>query len=502
MILTWLILIPILGGLASWLTDRWSAVFARWIALGTMSVHLALSVIQWLRFHNSLSITGQGAWLIEFQTDWIPRFGVSYHLALDGLSLMMIVLTSFIGVLAVLISWREIQDRVGLFHAALLIVMGGIVGVFLSLDLFLFYFFWEVMLIPMYFLIGVWGHERRIFAATKFFIFTLASGVLMLVAILGLYFWHGQATGNFTFDYLELLGRPVEGALALWLMLGFLIAFAVKLPTVPFHNWLPDAHTEAPTAGSLILAALLLKTGAYGLIRFVVPLFPEAAKQVAPVVMVLGVFGIVYGAIVAFSQTDLKRLVAYTSVSHMGFVLIGVFAWNELALQGTVMQMICHGLSTGALFALVGMVYERIHTRDLSRMGGLFTVMPRLGGMAIFFAMASLGLPGLGNFVGEFMILFGVYRANIPVAIVATIGVVFATVYSLWIVQRAFFGKQMSEAKLPDLSVRESVVLWAMALGLLWLGLFPQPVFNVTEPVIKSLKPPVTEAVQGEFGHE
>jgi NADH-quinone oxidoreductase subunit M len=372
--------------------------------------------------------------------------------------------------------------------------LAGINGVFLALDLFLFYFFWEVMLVPMYFLIGIWGHEQRIYAAIKFFLFTLASGLLMLLAILGVYVIHGRTTGVWTFDFPQLLGTSFDPHVAMWLMLGFFVGFAVKLPAVPFHNWLPDAHTEAPTAGSVILAGLLLKTGAYGLIRFVVPLFPAAVERFAPVAMTLGVIGIVYGALVAFSQTDLKRLVAYTSVSHMGFVLLGIFAWNELALQGTVMQMICHGISTGALFILVGMLYERIHTRDMGSMGGLWTAVPRMGAMAMVFAMASLGLPGLGNFVGEFLVLFGAFRAHIPLAIIATVGVVFATIYSLWIVQRAFHGPRPDEKVLPDLTARETLVLAVLVMAIVWLGLFPQPVFDTARPVFEEMTPPVSAA--------
>jgi NADH-quinone oxidoreductase subunit M len=286
---------------------------------------------------------------------------------------------------------------VGLFHLNLMLVLAGVTGVFLALDLFLFYFFWELMLVPMYFLIDLWGHENRHYAAIKFFLFTQLSGLLMLLAILGLHFLHKEATGEATFDYTKLLHTPMGSTAQMLLMLGFFGAFAVKLPAVPFHTWLPDAHTEAPTAGSVILAGLLLKTGAYGMIRFVVPLFPEAAAVFAPIAMTVGVIGIVYGAILAFAQTDLKRLVAYTSVSHLGFVLLGIFVWNKLALQGAVMQMICHGLSTGALFIIVGELQDRIHTRDMRRMGGLWTVAPRMGAVAMFFAMASLGLPGLGT---------------------------------------------------------------------------------------------------------
>src|SRR5690606_37441199 len=322
--------------------------------------------------------------------------------AADGLSLLLLILTFFLGAVSVIVSWREIRDRVGFFHFNLLWVLAGIAGVFVVMDLLLFYFFWEVMLIPMYFLIGIWGHENRRYAAVKFFIFTQASGLMMLLAILGLYFIHGINTGTYTFDYFELLTATFPDATGRWLMLGFMAAFMVKLPVVPFHSWLPDAHSQAPTAGSLILAGLLLKTGAYGMLRFVLPLFPNAAHEFSFLAMALGVFGILYGAVLAYGQTDLKRLVAYTSVSHMGFVILGVFSFNQLALQGVVRQLVAHGLSTGALFILAGSIYERVHTRSITLMGGFWTKTPFLGAVSLVFVMASLGLPGLANFVAEF----------------------------------------------------------------------------------------------------
>ncbi len=308
------------------------------------------------------------------------------------------------------------------------------------MDLFLFYFFWEVMLIPMYFLIGIWGHGRRLYASLKFFLFTQAGGLLMLLSILGLYFVHGAYTGVYTFSYAALLQTPVEQGVARWLMLGFMAAFLVKLPAFPFHTWLPDAHTEAPTAGSVILAGLLLKTGAYGILRFVLPLFPEACHAFAEVFMLMGAIGILYGGQLAYAQTDFKRLVAYTSVSHMGFVLVGAFAFNELAYQGVVMQMITHGISTGALFMIAGVLYERLHTRELEKMGGLWAALPGLGTVTMVFVMASLGLPGLGNFIAEFLILAGSWQASPWITVLAAIGLVVATVYSLRIMQKVFSG--------------------------------------------------------------
>ena len=411
---------------------------------------------------------------------------------MDSLSLILIALTSFLGVIAVISSWTEIKERTGFFHFILMAVLSGIIGVFLAVDLFLFYFFWELMLVPMYFLIAIWGHENRFYASVKFFIFTQLSGLLMLFAILGLFFIHGRNTGIYTFDYTQLLGTSLSSAEGMWLMLGFLIAFAVKLPVVPFHSWLPDAHTEAPTAGSVILAGLLLKTGAYGLLRFVIPLFPDASLSFAPAAMVLGVVGILYGAVMAFAQTDLKRLVAYTSVSHMGFVVLGIFAWNTLALQGAVMQIVCHGISTGALFIIAGALQERLGTRDINRMGGLWSAVPRIGAAGLFFALASLGLPGLGNFVGEFLVLIGIYKINIAVTVFATAGLVFATVYSLWMVHVTFFGVNKENWKIPDFSLREMAVISVMMIMLVLLGLYPQPLIDTAGQSLDNLQKIVT----------
>jgi NADH-quinone oxidoreductase subunit M len=360
--------------------------------------------------------------------------------------------------------------------------------VFLAVDLFLFYFAWELMLVPMYFLIAIWGHENRIYAAVKFFIFTQLSGLLMLIAILALYFVHHRTTGVYTFQYADLLGTTMPAGAEMWMMLGFFIAFAVKLPVFPLHTWLPDAHTEAPTAGSVILAGLLLKTGAYGMLRFVVPLFPNAAQAFAPVAMSLGVAGILYGAILALGQTDVKRLVAYTSVSHLGFVLVGIFVWDRLALQGVLMTMICHGISTGALFVLAGLLQERIHTREMDRMGGLWATAPRLSGAGLFFALASLGLPGLGDFVGEFLILIGTYRRSIVITVLATVGVLATTFYALRFVQRAFQGPNSNHWQIRDLVAREGIVMSVMIVVLLWLGLYPQPVLNMFEPALARLE--------------
>ena len=510
MILLWLLGTLLGGGVLAWIAGRRRPLLARGVSLAVLLADLVVGVVFWMRVRAGGSLGGgvtpggsragdlaaeatslasggpgpgsllePGTWLAHVRAPWVPELGVSIHLGVDGLGLLLVLLTLLLGVLAVLCSWREIEERVGLFHLNLLWVLAGVVGVFCALDLFLFYFFWELMLVPMYFLIGIWGHEDRIRASVKFFLFTQAGGLLMLLSILGLGLAHRESTGVLTFDYLALLGTPMLPSTAFLLMLGFFVGFAVKLPVFPLHSWLPDAHTEAPTAGSVILAGLLLKTGAYGLFRFALPLFPEASRAFAPVALTLGVAGILYGALLAFAQTDLKRLVAYTSVSHLGFVLVGVYSMNELAARGAVLQMVTHGLSTGGLFIVVGILHERLHTRDLGRMGGLWSGMPRLGGLAMVLVMASLGLPGLGNFVAEFLVLAGTWQTYPLVAAVAVVGLVMAAVYALRVIQGVFHGRKTAVGGLADVGLREAVVLGLLVVALFWMGLYPQPVLDL-----------------------
>jgi len=487
MIPVWLIVIPLLGGLAAWMLERKLPGAARRTALLVLFANFLLTCFFALCHAGRIKIM-PGPWLASIDVPWIPAFGIHFHLAVDGLSLVLILLTNFLGIIAVVSSWTEITDRPGFFFFNLMWVLAGILGVFMALDLFLFYFFWEMMLIPMFFIIIIWGHENRVYAGIKFFLFTQVGGLLMLVAILGLYFVHSRSTGVYTFNYLDLIRTNLPPKTAMWLMLGFLMAFAVKLPAVPFHSWLPDAHTEAPTAGSIILAGLLLKTGAYGMLRFVVPLFPAAGRGIAPFAMGIAVAGILYGAWLSLVQTDIKRMVAYSSISHMGFVMLGIFAWNSIALQGAVMQIVCHGISTGALFFMVGALQERTGSRDINRMGGLWDAAPKMGGMTLLFCTASLGLPGMGNFVGEFLVLLGSYPINRTITVLASLGLIAAAVYSLWLIQGVFHGTSREKIKIPDLSAREFAALGVMAAAIIWLGLYPQPVFKAAKPALRFME--------------
>jgi NADH-quinone oxidoreductase subunit M len=473
-----LVLIPLLAGALAGVLGRTRPTWPRWLVLGAMVADAVLLGISWLN-----PGTHTARW------KWIPRFGVELSFALDGLSVAMLALTCGLGVVAVLAAWR-VRERAGFFFFNLAWVLAGIAGVFLARDLFLFYVFWELMLLPMVLLIGVFGHERRVYAAIKFFVFTQASGLLLLAAIIALALAHSASTGELTFAYDRLLYTPLAPVTARWLMLGFAAAFLVKLPAVPFHTWLPDAHTEAPTAGSVILAGLLLKTGAYGLLRFAVPLFPDAAAWFAPVASALGVAGILWGALLASSQRDLKRLVAYTSVSHMGFVLLGAYSTSTAARAGAVLEMICHGLSTGGLFFAAGALEERLHTRDLERLGGLWTPLPRLGAATLLFTMATIGLPGLGNFVAELTILAGVFGERPVAAALASVGIIGATLYGLRLFGRVFHGAVATPPAAADAGTHELAAFALLAVALLWLGLAPQPILSVVEaPLLVGARP-------------
>lgn len=499
-----LIAIPFIAGLLCWLVERFNKRLPRWIALIGMTLTFALSLVLWQYGDYSgmskqvIAPQANVPWVAEFMVPWIPSFGISFHLALDGLSLLMVGLTGLLGIAAVACSWNEIQRRVGFFHLNLLWSLGGVIGVFLAIDLFLFFFFWEMMLVPIYFLIAIWGHDvvggkTKEYAATKFFIYTQASGLIMLVGILILVIISYAQKGVVSFNYNDLLGTSLGG----WeypIMLCFFIGFAVKLPIFPFHGWLPDAHAQAPTAGSVDLAGVLIKTAAYGLIRFVIPLFPTASQDFAPIAITLGTIGIFYGAWLAFMQTDMKRLLAYTSISHMGFVVLAIYAGTLISLQGLMIQMLAHGLSSAALFIMAGQLYERLHTRDLTLMGGMWGQFRYYAPILMFFCAALLGIPGTGNFIGEFMILFGAF-ADYPVFVVfATFSLVFAGLYSLILIHRAMFGSNnikevalretethgLPSRPLKDLGKRELSLLLMLAAGLVWLGLYPQPFLDTS----------------------
>ena len=500
MLMLALLLQLLTGGALAWASGRLHPNLPRWVSLSALFFALGFFGGTALGLHpESFTQTtvpdNPGTWLMHWHLPWIPRFGIALELALDGLSLILILLTLILGIIAVISSWNEIDRRPGFFQANLLWSLTGVVGVFLAVDLFLFFLFWEVMLVPMYLLIAIWGHEQRGYAAMKFFIFTQFSGLLMLLAILALAQLHKEQAGAYDFSYFALLNTVLDPRAAWWLMLGFFIAFAVKLPGFPFHTWLPDAHTQAPTAGSVLLAGILLKTGAYGLLRFAIPLFPDAAREFAPIALGLGAAGVLYGAVLAFGQSDFKRLVAYSSVSHMGFVLLGLYAWNLIAVQGAVMQMVAHGLSTAALFMTAGAIQHRLHTRDMGRLSGLWQRMPRMGACALFFAMASLGLPGLGNFIGEFLVLIGLFQTAPWLTAVAALGLVAAAVYALAMMQRAFFstdgggaaGQSSPQSAWQDYGARELAAMALMMAGLIWLGVYPQWVLSLTEPVAAGL---------------
>jgi NADH-quinone oxidoreductase subunit M len=427
------------------------------------------------------------------RVSWLSRFEIYFALGLDSLSVLLIALTLFLGAICILVSWQEIKHNQGFYYFNLLASLSGIVGVFSATDLFLFFFFWEVMLLPMTALIAIWGHENRHYAAIKFFIFTQVSSLLMLASIIALAWYHQSLTGVLSFNYFELRSLVLPPSLAYWVMLGFFIAFAVKLPSFPVHTWLPDAHTQAPTAGSVLLAGVLLKTGAYGLIRFVIHLFPQASMEFAPVAATLGVISILYGAKMAFAQLDIKRLIAYSSISHMGFVMLALFTFSQLAYQGAVMTMIAHGLSSAALFAMAGMIYHRMHSRLFTDISGLWHTSPRLSGMLLVFVAAALGLPGLANFIGEFLSLTGSFERFPVLVIVAALGLIGSAIYAIVLFQQACHGEQPkpiqhTEQKLQvkqaamtvvDLSAREWLITFVLAAALIYLGLNPYQLLTI-----------------------
>jgi NADH-quinone oxidoreductase subunit M len=488
MMLVWLIVIPLTGGFLAWPAGRLHRRAPALISLAALAVTLGLVI--------PLLHPAPTGWLCAYDVPWIPAFGMDIRLGLDGMSWLLTLLTLILGGFAVIVSWREIEDKTGFFHANLMFSLAGTIGVFIALDLFLFFYFWELMLVPMYFIIAIWGHENRRRAAIKFFLYTQGSGLLILIAILALAFWHQRQTGILTFDYFTLLQMPPGGEAGFLIMLGLFIAFVVKLAAFPVHVWLPETHTEAPTAGSVILASILLKTGAYGLLRFVVPMIPDAAHAIAPVALWLGVASILYGAILAYGQSDLKKLIAYTSISHMGFILIGIFVFNSIAWQGVVMLLVAHGVSTGALFIIVGATQHRLHTRDLARMGGLWTDLPRLSAFGTFFILAAMGLPGLGNFVGEFLILRGAWTVSPLITAIAAIGLIPAALYSLIAIQRAFHGPAQAARHVPDFGMRENAMMLALAAAIIWLGVAPQPILNIAAPALQNLLPPQTAVLQ------
>jgi NADH-quinone oxidoreductase subunit M len=456
----------------------------RWLALGISLLSFAVTLAIWAAFDPASP---------EFQLveriPWIPAFGIDYYLGVDGISLLLVVLTGFLTPIALLSSWESVEKKVKEFSIFVLALHAAMIGVFLSLDLFLFYVFWDAMLVPMYFLIGIWGYDQRIYAALKFMLYTMAGSVLMLVAILGLAYLHQAATGAYSFDLLALYTLDIAENTQYWFFLAFALAFAIKVPLFPFHTWLPDAHVQAPTAGSVILAGVLLKMGTYGLVRFAFPLFPAAAAYFAPWIALLAVIGIIYGALVAMVQPDMKKLVAYSSVSHLGFVVLGICAMNMQGMQGAIYQMLAHGVSTGGLFLLVGMLSDRRHTRLISEFGGLKKVMPRLTAAFLIITLASVGLPGLNGFIGEFLVLLGTFRWDARYAVGAGLGVILSAVYMLWMFQRVFYGTVTHEenASLPDLQPREWAGVLPLCAMAIFMGVFPILFLKPMEPAVERL---------------
>jgi NADH-quinone oxidoreductase subunit M len=473
---------PLIGAFLILLINKQNENAIRWVANVVAFAGFVISVPLWFWFNPQ----GPDFQFIE-RAPWIPSIGADYFIGIDGLSTLLILLTTMMGSIAVLSSWNAITERLKEYYIFLLVLQTGMLGAFMSLDFLLFFLFWEVMLVPMYFLIGIWGSANRLYSAIKFFLYTLVGSVVMLLGILALYFYHHQVTGVYSFDVTLFHKLNVPPDLQWWVFLAFFLGFAIKVPMFPFHTWLPDAHTDAPTAGSVILAAVLLKMGTYGFIRFSLPILPEATRTFTPFVAFLCIVGIVYGALVALAQKDWKRLVAYSSVSHMAMVMLGMFALNPVGITGSIIQQLNHGISTGALFLLVGVVYERRHTREISEYGGLSKVMPVYAAVFLFMTMSSIGLPTLNGFIGEFLILQGVFMHSMMWAAFAASGVVLGAAYMLYLYQRTMFGKieNPKNEHLPDLSLRELATFAPLIVLAIWIGLYPKPFLDRLETSVQ-----------------
>jgi len=489
-LITLLLLIPLVGGLLILVLPKTKENIVRYSGLAISTVTFILSLL--LYFNFDLTI---GDFQFIHQFKWIEKLNVSYFVGIDGMSLLLVLLTTFLTPLTLLSSWSSIKKNVKEFTFFMIMLEVGMLGVFVSLDLFLFYIFWEAMLIPMYFIIGIWGGEQRIYASVKFFIYTMFGSLLMLVAIIWLAVYASTPLGYFTTNLLELykVGPDVPSTIQNWMFLAFAFSFAIKVPLFPLHTWLPDAHVQAPTAGSVILAGVLLKMGTYGLVRFCLPLFPQSAITFAPYISILAIIGIIYGALVAMVQKDVKKLVAYSSVAHLGFVVLGIFAVTMESVQGAIIQMINHGLSTGALFLLVGIIYERTHTREISDYGGIAKIVPVFSFALMFASLSSVGLPGLNGFVGEFLILIGSFKSPVLnswwYTVFAASGVILAAVYLLWMYQRVVFG-EVKNPKLDgiaDMNKREMIVLLPIFIFIVWIGIYPSTFLNVSKESSKKI---------------